>query len=392
MKPCSAWATTKRALGFGCASFASSRQWTPLKRRVEAAPARDAVDVGRDLASPAARAARSQVERERLARPRRRRRSPTSRGRSSAPSPRGGPATSRSGTGRAAAGPGRSPPRRPSARPSIGTAARVPRLMSVADRYGHGSPPRPRALRRASPGPTPSDYLQRMVSNDVDARAARSCDALLLTPKARLIAPLRVWRRGRRRLPAADRARARRGRARDAAPRALRGEVRDRAEEHTSSSCFGERRRGCRRRATASRRRGARRGLEPTTSATTSSSALRIEAGVPALGHARSTTRSCRPRPGSTRRTSRSRRAATRARSRSRGCTTAATRTAACACSSSTAASCRRTTRDLARREGVGRVTSAVPGRRARLRPRRGAGRRRAARRQVARSLTARLD
>ena len=36
-----------------------------------------------------------------------------------------------------------------------------------------------------------------MVSNDVAAlRPQDSCDALLLTPKARLIAPLRVWRRG----------------------------------------------------------------------------------------------------------------------------------------------------------------------------------------------------
>ena len=36
-----------------------------------------------------------------------------------------------------------------------------------------------------------------MVSNDVAAlQADESCDALLLTPKARLIAPLRVWRRG----------------------------------------------------------------------------------------------------------------------------------------------------------------------------------------------------
>jgi folate-binding protein YgfZ len=36
-----------------------------------------------------------------------------------------------------------------------------------------------------------------MVSNDVAAlRPGESCDALLLTPKARLIAPLRVWRRG----------------------------------------------------------------------------------------------------------------------------------------------------------------------------------------------------
>jgi tRNA-modifying protein YgfZ len=36
-----------------------------------------------------------------------------------------------------------------------------------------------------------------MVSNDVAAlEAGGSCDALLLTPRARVIAPLRVWRRG----------------------------------------------------------------------------------------------------------------------------------------------------------------------------------------------------
>ncbi len=38
------------------------------------------------------------------------------------------------------------------------------------------------------------DFLQRMLSNDV--AQANVFDALLLTPKARLIAPLRVWRRG----------------------------------------------------------------------------------------------------------------------------------------------------------------------------------------------------
>jgi tRNA-modifying protein YgfZ len=46
-------------------------------------------------------------------------------------------------------------------------------------------------------GSDAEDFLQRMVSNDVAAlRPGESCDALLLTPKARLIAPLRVWRRG----------------------------------------------------------------------------------------------------------------------------------------------------------------------------------------------------
>ncbi|HKF14698.1 MAG TPA: hypothetical protein VKB13_05665 [Gaiellaceae bacterium] len=41
-------------------------------------------------------------------------------------------------------------------------------------------------------GPDARDFLQRMVSNDVDAAP---CSALLLTPKARVIAPLVVVRR-----------------------------------------------------------------------------------------------------------------------------------------------------------------------------------------------------
>jgi folate-binding protein YgfZ len=54
---------------------------------------------------------------------------------------------------------------------------------------------RPRAFVRVS-GPDAEDYLQRMVSNDVEALApGDSCEALLLTPKARVIAPLRVVRR-----------------------------------------------------------------------------------------------------------------------------------------------------------------------------------------------------
>lgn len=54
---------------------------------------------------------------------------------------------------------------------------------------------RPRAYVRVS-GPDAEDFLQRMVSNDVAALdAGASCDALLLTPKARIIAPLRVLRR-----------------------------------------------------------------------------------------------------------------------------------------------------------------------------------------------------
>jgi folate-binding protein YgfZ len=54
---------------------------------------------------------------------------------------------------------------------------------------------RPRAYVRVS-GLDAEDFLQRMVSNDVAALAAgAACEALLLTPKARIIAPLRVVRR-----------------------------------------------------------------------------------------------------------------------------------------------------------------------------------------------------
>lgn len=54
---------------------------------------------------------------------------------------------------------------------------------------------RPRAYVRVA-GADAEDYLQRMLSNDVEAvPVGGACDALLLTPKARLIAPVRVVRR-----------------------------------------------------------------------------------------------------------------------------------------------------------------------------------------------------
>ena len=73
----------------------------------------------------------------------------------------------------------------------------VPTLTTVA---AQTSQPvvavRPRAFVRVA-GPDAEDYLQRMVSNDVEALAVGDvCDALLLTPKARVIATLRIWRRG----------------------------------------------------------------------------------------------------------------------------------------------------------------------------------------------------
>jgi folate-binding protein YgfZ len=55
---------------------------------------------------------------------------------------------------------------------------------------------RPRAFV-AVRGPDAADYLERMLSNEVatlDVDAAR--DALLLTAKGRIVAPLTVWRRG----------------------------------------------------------------------------------------------------------------------------------------------------------------------------------------------------
>ena len=46
-------------------------------------------------------------------------------------------------------------------------------------------------------GPEAERFLQRMVSNDVEGLpVGGSCEALLLTAKGRVIAPLRVWRRG----------------------------------------------------------------------------------------------------------------------------------------------------------------------------------------------------
>src|SRR5215211_3139149 len=56
--------------------------------------------------------------------------------------------------------------------------------------------PRPRAAVGVR-GPSAEEYLQRMLSNDVAALAAGdACEALLLTAKARVIAPVRVLRRG----------------------------------------------------------------------------------------------------------------------------------------------------------------------------------------------------
>jgi tRNA-modifying protein YgfZ len=54
---------------------------------------------------------------------------------------------------------------------------------------------RPRAYVSVT-GPEAADYLNRMVSNEIEAlTVGASCEALLLTPKARIVAPMTVWRR-----------------------------------------------------------------------------------------------------------------------------------------------------------------------------------------------------
>jgi folate-binding protein YgfZ len=54
---------------------------------------------------------------------------------------------------------------------------------------------RPRAYVSVT-GPDAASYLNRMVSNEVEELAVgESCEALLLTPKARIVAPMVVWRR-----------------------------------------------------------------------------------------------------------------------------------------------------------------------------------------------------
>ena len=72
----------------------------------------------------------------------------------------------------------------------------MPTLTTVVTTTSQASARRPRAFVRVA-GPDAEDYLQRMVSNDVAAvTPGGSCEALLLTPKARVIAPLRILRRG----------------------------------------------------------------------------------------------------------------------------------------------------------------------------------------------------
>jgi aminomethyltransferase len=141
---------------------------------------------------------------------------------------------------------------------------------------------RPRSFVRVS-GPAAEDYLIRMVSNDVAALGpGESCEALLLTPKARVIAPLVVLRRGHEDFllltepELGDRVRAELLRSRFAAKAEIE------PEEHTSHVVFGAE--GI---PTADYGEPAAEvldaGIEPTLSAA-ELELLRIQAGTPVWG------------------------------------------------------------------------------------------------------------
>jgi len=143
---------------------------------------------------------------------------------------------------------------------------------------------RPRAFVRVS-GPDAEDYLQRMVSNDVEALSAGdACDALLLTPKARLIATMRIWRRGEDDFLLLTEPEL--GDAVEAELRKMRfaAKCEIEPEQHTSAIVFG----GDEGIPTADYGGPAREvldaGLEPTL-AETDLERLRIEAGTPRYGH-----------------------------------------------------------------------------------------------------------
>ena len=132
-------------------------------------------------------------------------------------------------------------------------------------------------------GPDAADYLQRMVSNDVEALAVdEACPALLLTAKARVIAPLVVWRRGEEDFLVltepglGDRVQAELLRLR------FRARCEIEAEEHESVLVFGGDA------GFATDWPGAREVLDSNLVPTLDGAALelrRIEAGVPRWGH-----------------------------------------------------------------------------------------------------------
>ena len=175
-------------------------------------------------------------------------------------------------------------------------------------------------------GPDAAEYLQSMLSNDVsEAAPGGAAYALLLTPKARVIADLELFNTGDELVLACDPIAPRR-RAGHARALAVPPQGRARAERRTPSSGATPTMRWrpwtrrsaptgwspSRRPTVATRRPGRRRASRPASRGTVASS----------------TATRCRRRRGWTSARSASARAATRVRSRSRGCTTAAIRTA----------------------------------------------------------------
>src|SRR5262249_51491931 len=121
---------------------------------------------------------------------------PTWPGRPRAPCRRAAPATCQSSTGRAGCGQGRSPPPWPCGRCRIGTGSSRA-VCPEAETFRHYSSSMSILLDRRclhASGPDASEYLQSMVSNDIEkAVPGGGVYALLLTPKARLIADLEVF-------------------------------------------------------------------------------------------------------------------------------------------------------------------------------------------------------
>ena len=133
-------------------------------------------------------------------------------------------------------------------------------------------------------GPDAADYLQRMVSNDVEALApGEACPALLLTAKARVIAPLVVSAARGRRLPRPDRAR---DSARSCA-RSCRGCAcarSARSSRRSTSRCSSSAASRASRRTGPARGEALDTGIEPTLS-DEELELRRIESGVPRWGH-----------------------------------------------------------------------------------------------------------
>ena len=217
--------------------------------------------------------------------------------------------------------------RAPCPRPSSGRAA------SVCHTKSRGCSCERARVRRASRGrtrPTTCSGWSRTTSRR--SRVGEACPALLLTAKARVIAPLVVWRRGDDDFLAPDRAGARRAScARSWRGCGFRAQCEIEPEEHESRARL--RRRGRLRDRLARRARGARLRARADARRRRSSSCAGSRRACRA-GATRSTTDP--PGRGGPRRDAHLllEGLLSRARSRSRGSTTAATRTASCASSS----------------------------------------------------------